>query len=180
MTVPYVPALYRSHPFCLLKDQNDQHVVCVDHDSPCFLTQQQDDANPFFDEHNRPSPQLEPIIQFLQQQLDEQNRTQLGINLLAEYELFKPWDLDIQLKADVPKQKLVGLYTIDQQKLISLDADQYQKLIQTKAMDIIYAHLMSQHRFNDLNQRLNQQLAMQKESFDLDKFFNGEQDTLAF
>lgn len=144
---PYVPAFFRSYPFRLLPnpDNQQQPTLCLDADSSCITTPARPQAQAFFDAQGQITPPLQEVITFLKQCQQNQRLTQQAVNQLAQHQLLQPWDLP-----------LPDCYQINPQALSQLNPSQSHALFQSNALYLAHAQQLSQARVRDLKGRQQQ------------------------
>ena len=138
----YVPAYYRSHPFCMAKDQQGKILLSVRSDSECVLDRYVPDgkAKPFFVDGEL-SKELSEIRNFLQNVEAGRLATAEFCAACAKLDLFVPWDL--RLEADGRTLNIKGLYRVDETRLRALPADSAKVLLGNGTLGAIYYHLGS-------------------------------------
>jgi len=143
-TANYIPASVAKGPFLIGfqsqdsgKTQNTVIHVDLDH---AKVSQQE--GYPLFLEHGGNSPYLEHIVKVL-------NLIHQGIivqdvmfDMFSELDLIEPVDIDIDLN-NSEKYKLVGNYTINEEKLTALSGDQLEKLNKMGFLHLAYAVVTS-------------------------------------
>ena len=181
--VPYVPAALRSYPFAMMKTQSGSHVLAVDVDSPYFKESASADDNSVLTSEGKADGSLETLIQFMQQRLDQQMKTEAVVGTLADFGLLEPWEIQVkQEDGSLVGQTLAGLYRVSEKALKKLEADKLSLLANNGALGIAYGQLLSQARLKDLQSRSvlfnkqNQESAIDKVNFD--KIFDGESEDL--
>ena len=142
----YVPAIIKKGPF-LIGAQNAEHhgeeqksfVVHVDLDHRKVSRQE---GYALFLEHGGNSPYLEHITSVL-------SKLHLGVALLdpmfklfSELDLIKPIKLEIEMNNGT-EYKLIGNYTIDENKMTSLNGEQLVKLNKSGFLHLAYAVINS-------------------------------------
>lgn len=147
--VTYVPAYYRSHPFCMARDQDGKTLLSVHADSPYVLNHYEPGgrAKPFFT-GTQLSADLQAIRKFLQQVEASRQITRSFCAACAKHQLFSPWEPEVKTGKQVFKIK--GLHRIDETRLKALPADTVKMLVDTGAMAAIYYHLGSLQHIQSL------------------------------
>lgn len=138
----YVPAYYRSHPFCLAKDQHGKTLLSFHSDSETVFPHKPpgSQVQPFF-VAGELSAELRRVHDFLTQVEAGRRATAEFCNTVAQLELFCPWET--QAVAVTQALKVKGLHRIDEKKLRALPADSAKALLETGALGAIYHHLGS-------------------------------------
>lgn len=146
----YVPALYRGYPFVLGKTGNDdKRVLCVNMDSG-LVRDDTEGEEAFFDEQGEATPFLRELMDFLNQVTQGREAAARVCRLLDEHGLIRPWELNVQ-KED-GKQRVEGLFHIDEQALNALDGEALKRLIDCGALAVAYGQMMSAQHFDVLKQ----------------------------
>jgi hypothetical protein len=138
----YVPAHYRSHPFCLAKNDERKNVFCFDGDSEFVKDTAELGvlSKPFFYE-GEVSPELAEILIFLEQLQASRIKTQEVVAMYQDLELIKPWVM--QAKLGDEHKSIKGLYRIDDERLGDLSAESLKKLMESGALAAAYCQLLS-------------------------------------
>ncbi|WP_409524942.1 SapC family protein [Nitrincola sp. MINF-07-Sa-05] len=148
----YVPVDLRCHPFKLLKpDNHPKKVLCIDQD--CGLIAEAGEGESFFDEQGKPSPVMQSVIEFLSQVEQNREATQIAVNVLAEANLLKPWELTLNQGEEV--HPVNGIYCVDEQALNNATDDVWLKLRKASATPLAYAQLISMNQLPKLQQAIN-------------------------
>jgi hypothetical protein len=141
----YVPAYIRRYPFVLANDEaRGQMVVCIDRgagmigDLPDL---------PFFDPAGQPTDYTKNCIQFCNDYEVEIRRTEQFLALLTELDLFEtrkttytPTNPD---GTPGQPQDIAEFFAVSEEKLKALPDDKIRHLLDTGALNQIYAHLQS-------------------------------------
>lgn len=178
----YIPSHYRGYPFALLKDANTQNqLLCIDIDSGLLKETCTEDTTAIYDQDGQPAQLIKNTLEFLKLRQNGLIQTQSLVNQLVNAGLIVPWKIQLKNQDDqtIP---LNGLFKIDEQKLKALDAETQHNLIKSGAMMLAYAQLMSEIRLTNLQKiwHGHQQMSIEKEMPDLDKFFGDNDDSLKF
>ncbi len=154
----YIPLSVERQPFLIGVNPNpgaeSELSVHIDMDSPRVS---QTEGEPVFLQYGGDSPFLQRITSVLLaiHEGHEQNR---GLtDALAGLELLEPFTLDIQLQ-DGSKHKLAGLYTINEDRLRSLDGEAVADLHRAGYLEAVYMILASLPNFKRLIERKNARL----------------------
>lgn len=140
--VDYVPAYYRSHPFCLAHDEGKQRVLCFHADSEFVIDDKLDsiEAKPFL-VGEKLSEELSGVVQFLEAVDVDRQKTEQLMGEFLSLELFTPWCCNITLGEE--KHSIDGFYRLDDNKLRSLSGDKLERLMKIDALGVAYSHLLS-------------------------------------
>lgn len=145
----YVPAHYRSHPFCLAKNQHGEALLCFHQDSEFVLDYLTPEGmGNHFLVGKELSPELGEIKDFLQSVENTRMASNAFCSNCEDLDLFIPWKVEPK-PGDKPLA-VNGLYCIDENKLKSLPLEQMKSLLESGAMAAIYYHLSSLHLINHL------------------------------
>lgn len=182
--VEYVPAHYRGYPFALVPNQNGDMTLCIDEESGLIHEEALEGDERFFTEDGEPEVFTKSVLEFLTLRQKGLQKTQAVVKKIEEAGIIVPWDIKIKNQED-QEQQLQGVYKIDEKKLQSLDDEAFLAL--RDVLGVVYSILLSEHRLSNLSKlhNLHQQMAEHskpkvQEDFDLDKFFEEQNDTLSF
>jgi hypothetical protein len=150
----YVPLQVSRQPFFLGAD-GDQHRVTIDAMHPS-VSQSQGQA--IFDAQGAETAYLQQIKQMLAALLDGEAQTERFLRKLLTLELVRPMRLEIEL-THRQKQRVEGLYTVDEARLKDLSAAAVAELHSLGYLAPIYTMLASLGHIYSLVQRKNQLLA---------------------
>lgn len=170
----YTPALLRVHPFKVLptKEGSTERVLCVAENSPWIDNQFRE---PLFDQQKQLAPRVKEVLSFLMELEKHLYLTQRAVDKLAELNLLSPYDIK-----NANGQRLEGIYQIDEERLQKLPDDQLPVLRQCGALALAYAQLISTGQMAALQRRALSNAMDTPSEVDLDKVFDGEDDTLHF
>lgn len=137
----YIPACYRSYPFMLAANAADEGklVLCIDEDSGLVNDDHAEEV--FFGENGELSDSVQAVLKFLTELQSGRQATSRICDVLQEYNLLKPWGLQIQLEKSA--HKVEGLFCIDEVALNELSDEDFITLRQAHALPIIYSQLLS-------------------------------------
>ena len=130
---------------------SDEPVVHIDMDSPRVS---ETEGVPVFLEHGGHSPYLEHINSVLKAIYEGYQQNQQFSEALVEFDLLEPFTLEVELR-DGSKQRLSGLHTINEPKLIALDGEALAKLHGNGFLEHIYMVMASVANFRTLIDRKN-------------------------
>jgi hypothetical protein len=151
----YLPLQIQRQPFFVGEDtqSSDQKLVlCIDPDSPTISDKS---GERLFNEDGTESAFFIQAKTLLGQILHDEASNEQFIQKLVALDLIQPLSLDIEF-CDQSKQKLQGLYAIDQQKLTLLSAEQIGELHQQQWLPAIYAMILSLGHIMSLIDKKNQ------------------------
>lgn len=150
----YVPLNVSRQPFFIGQDEaaQDGFALCVDLDSPCCST---DEGQDLFDGAGEGSAYLKKIQTIMRHLIDGEGQTRAFIDELAHLGLLTEVSLDIQF-ANGEKQRVQGLYSVDEDKLNALDGETLVGLRDKGYLPPIYAMIVSLGQIFGLIQRKNQ------------------------
>lgn len=146
----YVPLQVSRQPFFLAPD----NIVCVDTMHPSV---QQVQGHAIFDERGAETTYLQQAKQMLAALLDGEQPTDVFIRKLLSLELVRPMRFEIEF-ANHQKQRIDGLYTVDEARLKALAADTIAELHSLDYLSPIYTMLASLGHIYSLVQRKNELL----------------------
>jgi hypothetical protein len=146
----YVPLHVARQPFFLGTDQ--EQVVCIDLMNSA-VTQAHGDL--LFDEWGGETSYLQQVKQTLAALLEGEEQTDRFIRKLLALELIRPMRLEIEF-VNRQKQRVEGLYTIDEARLKALPAEAIVELHRLDYLPPMYTMLASLGHIYSLVQRKNQ------------------------
>ena len=156
--VSYIPMIMQVQPFLIGFQQSgdsaapdNQPVVHVDMDSPRISDS---DGEAVFLAHGGISPFLETINSRLDAIHGGYDGDQQFLNALTEHDLLESFVLDVELN-DGSQNRLVGFYTINEEKLRALDGDVLAGLNRKGFLMPIYMVLASLSNIRTLIDRRN-------------------------
>jgi hypothetical protein len=147
----YVPLQVSRQPFFLAPD----NMVCVDTMHPSV---QQAQGQAIFDEQGAETAYLQQAKQMLAALLDGEQPTDVFIRKLLSLELIRPMRFEIEFE-NHQKQRVEGLYTVDEARLKALAAETVAELHSLDYLGPIYTMLASLGHIYSLVQRKNELLA---------------------
>jgi hypothetical protein len=147
----YVPLQVSRQPFFL----GQQAVVCIDTLHPSL---KQAHGEAIFDEHGAETTYLQQAKQMLAALLDGEEQTDRFVRKLLALELIRPMRLEIEF-ANRQKQRVDGLYTIDEERLKAVPGGTIAELHSLEYLAPLYTMLASLGQIYSLVQRKNQLLA---------------------
>jgi hypothetical protein len=142
----YIPAYVRRYPFVLAADESrEKLVVCIDRAAP-MVGDLPDVA--LFDSAGQPTDYTKSCIEFCNNFEVELRRTESFVNVLRELDLFEtksasftPANPDGTPAG--PPQLVAEYYAVSDEKLKALPDQKIRELLNTGALQQIYAHLTS-------------------------------------
>ena len=147
----YLPSFLRRYPFVVAADPNsDQMVVCIDRDA-AMLTEKGELR--LFDA-GQPSDFTKNAIQFCTDFEAERVRTESFVNLLKTLDLF-----EVHQQMFIPREpdgttgepvQLAEFFRVSEPRLKALPSEKIMDLMETGALQQIYAHLNSQFNWDRL------------------------------
>lgn len=156
----YIPLMIRRHPFVIGYQQDDSApegksmVVSIDMESPRVS---QTDGEPLFLEHGGNSDFLASMTALLEDiHIGHQINAEF-VEALVEFDLIETVSMEIELN-DGSKRQLLGLYTINEERLEQLDGEALAKLHNRKFLFHIYMVLASLSSFRTLIDKKNAEL----------------------
>lgn len=174
----YVPLQVARQPFFLGNDSsntdpNEQQkfILCMNPEHPSVIAQESGQITPeatelqaLFDDNRQPTPYLQQQQSLLEQLLYGEQITDIFIAQVLKLELLTPLALDITF-ADKSSQKVTGLYTIDEEKLASLDDRALISLHQQHLLSPIYTVIASMGQIYSLVDKKNKRIEAGKQWF---------------
>jgi hypothetical protein len=140
----YIPAIVTKGPFLIgFQSQDSNHnktaVIHIDLD---HARVSQEDGYPLFLEYGGNSPYLEHIAKILNLIHQGMVVQDVMFDMFTEFDLLEPIDIDVALNSG-EKYKLVGNYTINEEKLTALSGDKLEKLNKMGFLHLAYAVITS-------------------------------------
>ncbi|WP_286261117.1 SapC family protein [Thalassotalea atypica] len=150
----YIPMMIEREPFLIGYQKNDeasevQPVIHIDMESPRVGTES---GTSVFLEHGGNSDYINRISTILKTIHDSKASTELFIKRVTELELIEPLNLDIKLN-DGTNNRLSGFYTINEDKLTSLNGQQLEELNKSGLLHLIYMVIASHANLTSLIQK---------------------------
>jgi hypothetical protein len=146
MNGAYLPAYVRRYPFILMDDPvQKQFVLCIDETSDMLAEQGE---YPLF-EGEQPSAFTKSAMEFCAALRQQGDATDEFVKALQEYDLLMPNDAQIDLR-DGTKLQLSGFLVINPQKFDALPDNVYLQWRKKGWIGLIYAQLLSSHRWQNL------------------------------
>ena len=157
----YVPLMIRRHPF-LIGLQNapeeadaNRSVVSIDMGSPRV---NETEGEALFLPHGGTSEYLASMIEVLDDIKVGHEMNAKFIDALLEFDLIESVSMEIELN-NGSKRQLLGLYTINEERLEQLDSEALGKLHSRQFLLPVYMILASMSSFRTLIDKRNEQLA---------------------
>ena len=135
----YVPAIYRSHPFRLAKNNEGQHFLCINEDSK--LVSDDGSAEPFYSAPRELSENTRKVFDLLvENERDRMLATKIckSLNYAG---VIEPWPMRLETEGEI--QEITGLFRISEEKLNSLDAEDFAQLREGGSILLAYCQLLS-------------------------------------
>ena len=150
----YVPLNIQRQPFFIGHDQG-KIVICLDTESTCLSS---GNGEPLFTTQGEETLFLQKAKVQLAELLKGEEEAQNFIACLMELKLIMPMSLDISF-ANQQSQRVQGIYTIDEERLATLDNTQLVDLHQRGYTKLIYTMVASLGQIYALIHKKNQRLA---------------------
>jgi hypothetical protein len=142
----YLPAYVRRYPFILMDDPDKkQFVLCID-DKADMLS---DNGEYALFENGEPSAFTKGAMEFCAALRQQGDATDEFAKALLEHNLLMPNDAQIDLR-DGTKLQLSGFLVIDPEKFDALPDSIFLQWRKKGWLGLIYAQLLSSHRWNNL------------------------------
>jgi hypothetical protein len=142
----YLPAYVRRYPFILMDDpEQKQFVLCIDETSDMFSASGE---YPLFEGEN-PSEFTQSAMEFCAALRQQGEATDAFVLALKEHDLLIPNDAQIDLP-DGSRLQLGGFLVIDPVKFDALPDAVYLDWKRKGWIGLVYAHLLSSHRWQNL------------------------------
>ena len=158
----YIPLDVMRMPFLIgFQEQEGQGgtsrepVITVDLDNPRVNTER---GEPVFLEHGGNSPYIEQVASILKVLREGQERCPPFFATLMDFGLLESFVLDVQLN-DGSEHRMAGFYTINEDALRELGAEQLEMLNRRGYLEAIYMAVASMSHIPDLVDRKNRRQA---------------------
>jgi hypothetical protein len=158
---PHIPMSVLRGPFLIGYQSKPEHpdgrqaVITIDMDSPLLTTAE--GGQPLFLEHGGSAPYLENLTQLLEDiQLGLEMNTAF-VQALEDNDLIESVTMSVTLK-DGAERQLLGLYTINEDRLKELDSEVLAALHRAGHLQSIYMIMASHSHFSEMVNRRNQRL----------------------
>lgn len=140
----YIPAIVAKGPFLIGFQSQDlsNNKTAVIHIDLDHVRVNEKDGYPLFLEHGGNSPYLEHIAKILNLIHQGMVVQDVMFDMFSEFDLLEPIDIDINLTIG-EKHKLIGNYTINEEKLATLSGDKLEKLNKMGFLPLAYAAIAS-------------------------------------
>lgn len=160
----YVPLNVSRQPFFIgeAEEGKEAFALCIDLDSPCCSGKE---GQALFDGEGNAMPYLQRMQATMERLVSGEGETQAFIETLSVLGLLTEVALDIQFENGT-KQRVQGIYSIDEAKLNALDAQPLLDLRSKGYLPPIYAMIVSLGQIFGLIQRKNQMHAKAKQWFE--------------
>jgi hypothetical protein len=155
---PYIPLTVERQPFLIGRPADgsgDGMMIHVDLDSPRLSSTE---GEPLFLSYGGSSEYLERVSRVLRSIHDGLETTKSFIEALLHLELLESFVLDIELN-DGSQNRLAGFYTINEERLAGLTAEQLARLHEVGYLQAIYMAVASLSQFRALIDRKNRLVA---------------------
>jgi hypothetical protein len=137
----YIPAFVRRYPFVFSKHSDgDRLTLCIDEKFSGW--NQEGRGERLFDDEGERTQYLENVLGFAQDYQRQLEVTQAFGRKLKELDLLQ----DVSARFDLPdgsKGSLGGFKSVDREKLKALSGETLEELVESEALELIYAHLLS-------------------------------------
>lgn len=152
----YIPLAIDIQPFLigLSKSPDGDHQVHIDMDSPRISNQ---DGIRLFDNLGQPTDFLDSVAEKLGDIHEGYQRNADYIAELEKHDLLEPFVLEVELN-NGSKHRLVGFYTINEERLFALDGKSLGELNEKRFLLPTYMAVASLSNFVDLIDRRNAKL----------------------
>ncbi|MCV6575461.1 MAG: SapC family protein [Cohaesibacter sp.] len=145
----YIPAFLRRYPFIFMEnDQGTGFSLCLDMDCPFLSTES---GEPLY-EKGQPSALIEKAMEFSKAFQTEAEKTAAFCAQLKALDLFITQNARFKMSQEAGGEEVVvaGFMVIDEKKLNTLSDDVFVDLRKTRALGLIYSHLVSMGSWADV------------------------------
>lgn len=156
----YIPAFIRRYPFVLGGEKGaDAMALCIDVDSKSIVKDGSKGRRLFL-ENGEQSQDLSEIVEFLKDYHLRAEMTKLFCQRLHELGLLEPMQANIKLKGlEETNFNLTGFFVVNREKLKTLSDADALDFFKKDGLELIYAHMQSLSRFNDLIRIMSDRMA---------------------
>ena len=159
----YVPAIYRSYPFQLLRPESSgQAVLCIDEASGALADGDGKAESPFYLPDGGLSPSLQSMMSYLSQLEQSKTPADIGLNALDKAGVISPWPISVKT-ASGQERPLEGLHRVNEEALNKLDEHALLRLWKASALPIAYAQMFSMSRLTVFEQLVQLQDKLRKD-----------------
>lgn len=142
----YLPAYVRRYPFLLMDDPDQkQYVLCIDETSDMLGSQ----GEYALFKDSKPTPFTQSAMTFCATLRQQGEATDEFVKALRDYNLLMPNDAQIDMP-NGSKLQLAGFQVIDPKKFDLLPDNVYLSWRRKGWIGLIFAHLLSSHRWQNL------------------------------
>ena len=147
---PYVPAALRAYPFSIHKAKDaGQLVLCIDEDAG-LAPEGDAKAETFFDDEGKITDTIRQVMEFLTQWHAGRIALERAAAELATHKAMVPWQF--KLKHDDKERTVSGLHCIDEKVLMGLPGDVLKTLMDSGALAVAYAQMISMQHLPKLSE----------------------------
>lgn len=152
---PFLPAALRAYPFSLHQAKEaDRVVLCIDEEGG-LAAEGDAKGHPFFGDGQEPAPLVKQAMDFLTKWHAGRIALEKACTVLDKHKLIVPWTFSI--KYEEKEKAMGGLFRIDEQALVKLDAKALHELMQSGAIALAYAQMISMQHLPKLADWAQQQ-----------------------
>lgn len=149
---PYVPACLRRYPFVLASSEGSADLsLCIDEASPLADRTGKAGARLFEDDGTR-TPALESALALAVAYLQDSERTKRIVDELAGRGLLESASITLPVSGQ-ENRTVIGFRRVSRDRLKALSRDTITGMFEAGTLELIYLHLFSLDRFDDLARR---------------------------
>lgn len=147
----YIPAIFRRYPFTMARvsEDSNEFALCIDEASGLLADA---GGHRLFDDEGNKSDVLHKALKFTGEFQNQTSLVKMFCSQLQALDLLS--SLDINLKSKDKTVKLEGLLQINEEKLSTLDPEDFLKLRSKGGLALVYAHLFSLAKISALATQL--------------------------
>ena len=146
----YVPAFLRRYPFVVIEAPGGVLSLGLDEGCPAVGAA---DGELLFDHDGNNTAFLERTLSFVSQAQDSYNATQTLLATIEQLGVLVPMNARFAMK-DGRHLEINDFLCVQEEKLLSIDAENLEKIYRTGILALMYAHLWSLGNFNRLLEKL--------------------------
>lgn len=137
----YLPQNYRTYPFSLLPNADGELTLCIDEESGVLTESGTPDSYDLFNGQAEPSETTTALLDELRKLHEGLQAARQLSAILDSHGLLKPWQFTVPIGSE--NQEVKGLFSVDEEKLNQLEAQQFTELRNSRALLLAYCQLFS-------------------------------------
>ena len=147
----YLPAFVRRYPFVFSSDDSQRFTLCLDEDFHGVNRKGQGER--LFDADGERTQYLQNVLNFLQAYQTQYDATRAFVQRIQDVGLLELTQAQFTLRTG-QQITLGGFMVVSRARLRALSGNDLARLASSGDLDLIYAHLASQHNFTPTAERI--------------------------